>query len=78
MDTEYAALVENNTWEEALIQPGMKIIPGYWMLVRKLDCFKARWVIQGNHQVKGVDDNEVYANKAKSDSIRLLLALAAT
>ena len=37
-----------------------------------------RWVIHGNHQVKGVEYNKVYANTAKSGSIRLLLAFTAT
>ena len=34
-------------------------------------------MVQGNHQIKGVDYNEVYANTAKSGSIRMLLAIAA-
>jgi Reverse transcriptase (RNA-dependent DNA polymerase) len=63
--------------EEEPIQPGIKIIPCHWVLVRKPDRFKAHWVIRGNHRVKGVDYNEVCANTAKSGSVQILLALTA-
>jgi len=58
----------------------------FYIEPRQCLCLKessSRWKscslgYQGNHQVKGVDYNKVYANTAKSGSIRILLALTAT
>ena len=55
----------------------MNLLSGHWVLVEKPDKLKARWVVHGNRQIKGVDYNEVYAGTAKSGSIRLLLAITA-
>lgn len=57
---------------------------GMWIFSRKRDKYhqiikhKARWVIFGNHQIQGVDYFDTYASVGKSDSLRILLSIAAT
>lgn len=55
-----------------------------WVFANKQDkfnCvvrFKARWVVFGNHQIKNVDFKDTYASVGKVDSLKILLALAAS
>jgi transposase InsO family protein len=77
IEAQYQAYCDNNTWEVIDIAPGMNILTGHWVLVRKPDRYKARWVIHGNKQIKGTDYDEVYAATARSGSIRTLLAITA-
>lgn len=53
-----------------------------WVFHKKRDenhCvvrFKARWVVFGNHQIKGVDYNDTHASVGMTDSLRILFAIA--
>jgi len=53
-----------------------------WVYTRKIDgetgkssAYKAQWVGKGCFQVEGVDLNELFAEVAHKDSIRVFLAL---
>nr|GEU92582.1 hypothetical protein [Tanacetum cinerariifolium] len=65
------ALEENGTWELIDLPSGKKAIRIHWIYKRKLksdgyvDRKKARLVIQGNRQLKGVDYEETFAPVAK-------------
>ena len=83
MDAELRALEENETWEEAELPPDKKAINCHWLYKTKLksdgsvDRKKARLVVQGNRQRKGVDYEETFAPVAKMVTVRSLLAIAA-
>lgn len=59
------------------------ILGGMWVFNQKRDefnrvcCFKARWVVFGNHQIKGLDYNDTHASVGMTDSLRILFAIAA-
>ncbi|TPX49944.1 DNA-directed DNA polymerase [Synchytrium endobioticum] len=83
MSEEVAALRANNTWELVQAPPGAHILPGKWVYVVKydekgdVDRFKARWVVQGNRQVDGVDYTETFAPTSHLPSLRILISLVA-
>jgi hypothetical protein len=77
MQREVDALVSQKTWEVVVYTPTMRVLPGHWVLTRKPDRFKARWVVQGNHQKPGIDYTETYAPTALAGSIKIMSALAA-
>lgn len=62
--------------------PGANILGGMWIINRKRDehhpivKYKARWVVLGNHQIKGLDYDDTYASVGKIDLLRILLALS--
>nr|GEV52110.1 zinc finger, CCHC-type [Tanacetum cinerariifolium] len=77
IDDEIGSIMENNTWVLSDLLPGCK-----WIFKRKMkvdgtiDKFKARSVIQGFRQKKGIDYFDTYEPIARI-TIRFLLALAA-
>jgi hypothetical protein len=81
---EMAAIQENHTWE--LVDPpiGCRPIGLKWVYKVKRDekgnvvRYKARLVAKGYVQRDGIDVDEVFAPVARMDSVRVLLALAAT
>jgi hypothetical protein len=77
IQAQYDAYVASGTWQVVEYTPGMNLLSGHWVLVEKPERLKARWVVHGNKQIKGLDYNEVYASTAKSGSIRFLLAITA-
>lgn len=84
MKDEFDSLTEHNVG--TLVDPpsGANIIGGMWIFNKKRDefnrvvRFKARWVVFGNHQIKGIDYLDTYASVGKIDSLRILLAIAAS
>lgn len=82
MQEEFDSLLQHDVG--TLVDPpeGANILGGMWVFNRKRDEFnritryKARWVVFGNHQIKGFDYNDTYASVGKVDSLRILLALA--
>lgn len=74
---------ENQTWEEAELPPGRKVVGCRWVFKRKYDedgnviQYKARLVAQGFNQVYGVDFDEIFAPVAKQVTFRTLLTIAA-
>jgi hypothetical protein len=85
MDEEVDALIKNKTWKQVK-RPNPKVIRvlhGKWVykLKRNLDNtiarFKARWVVKGYEQLYGIDYDQTFAGVAKSQSWKIVLALAA-
>lgn len=83
MDSEYKSLIENNTWTLTDLPAGKKAIPCKWVYKTKLDAdgnitkYKARLVIKGYEQRKGIDYEEVFAPVVRHTSMRYLFGLAA-
>ncbi|GAQ93484.1 hypothetical protein KFL_015700010 [Klebsormidium nitens] len=83
LEEEFASLQENQTWELCDPPPGVKPIPCKWAFKLKkdengnVDRFKARLVIKGFKQKKGVDYDEVFAPVSRHVTLRSLLAVAA-
>jgi hypothetical protein len=83
IELEYESLLKNKTWTLAELPKGRKAIGNKWVLKIKRDSegniarYKARLVIQGYLQVKGIDYTETFAPVVKYQSLRTLLALAA-
>nr|GEX98018.1 zinc finger, CCHC-type [Tanacetum cinerariifolium] len=83
INDETGSIIENNTWVLSDLPPGCKPLGCKWIFKRKMkldgtvDKFKARLVIQGFRQKKGIDYFDTYAPVALITTIRLLLALAA-
>ena len=82
LNTEYDALIQNDTWELVLPPKGRKVLGSHWLLDVKyhasgaVDRFKARLVVQGNNQQPGIDFGEIFAPVARYESLRLVLAIA--
>ncbi|KMQ91985.1 gag-pol polyprotein [Lasius niger] len=83
MRNEYDALLENKTWDLVDLPPGRKPLKCKWVFKTKRDSnndverYKARLVVKGFSQVKGLDYEETYSPVVRYASIRILLALAA-
>ena len=78
---EIDQLERNKTWEIVDIRDipkGTKTVTGKWTFEIKRDGrYKARWVLKGYGQIKGLNYQETFAAVAHADSYRLLIALAA-
>jgi hypothetical protein len=80
---EMHSIEENGTWYLADLPPGRKAIGLKWVF--KVKCneggeivkHKARLVVKGYAQWRGIDYDEVFAPVARLDSVRLLIALVA-
>lgn len=83
MDEEYKALMENNTWKLVSLPSSKRAIPCKWVFKTKTNekgdvvKYKARLVIKGCSQKKGIDYNEVFSPVVRFSSLRYLFALAA-
>ncbi|GJQ95246.1 zinc finger, CCHC-type containing protein [Tanacetum coccineum] len=84
INDEIDSIMENNTWILSDLPPGCKPLGCKWIFKKKMkfngtiDKFKAKLVIQGFRQKKGIDYFDTYAPVARISTIRLLIALAAT
>ncbi|KAD4584677.1 hypothetical protein E3N88_22278 [Mikania micrantha] len=83
MKAEMASIERNQTWELVDLPSESVPIGVKWVYKTKLnekgavDKFKARLVVKGYAQKKGIDYNEVFAPVARWDTIRTILAVAA-
>lgn len=82
MEAEYQSLLHNNTWELVDLPSNKKVIPCKWIYKTKTDedgnvtRHKARLVVKGYQQKKGIDYHEIYAPVVRYSSIRYLIGLA--
>ncbi|TPX29969.1 DNA-directed DNA polymerase, partial [Synchytrium microbalum] len=83
MSEEVSALVANDTWELVEAPRSARILPGKWVYTPKPDeygivtRYKARWVVQGNRQIDGVDFTETFAPTSHLPTLRILISLIA-
>lgn len=83
MQEEYEAQMRNGTWTLTDLPAGRKAIRSKWVYKTKLDAegrparHKARLVIKGYSQRKGVDYEETYSPVVRHSSLRYLFAIAA-
>lgn len=78
MNEEMLALMTNGTWSIKELPENRKAIGCRWVFTIKDDGrLKARLVAQGYSQQEGIDYIETFAPVIRSESIKLLFALAA-
>ena len=84
MQEEFNSLQENETWELVPLPPKRKLVQCKWVYRNKVSSdgsninYKAILVSKSLSQFQGVDYIETFAPVAKMDSIRLVLAIAAS
>lgn len=80
MEQEYKSLMENNTWILVERPRNNKILSNKWLFKIKrkqngdVDRYKARLVVRGNEQRKGIDFDEIFSPVARFETIRTFLA----
>ena len=83
MKEELSSLKKNNTYELLELARGRKVLKNKWMFKLKMDGdkqvkYKARLVVKGFSQKKGVDFDEIFSPVVKMSSIRVILGLTAS
>lgn len=82
MQEEMDSLKKNETYDLVKPPKGKKVLKNRWLFKNKkvdnkLVKRKARLVVKGCHQKKGIDFDEIFAPVVKMTSIRMILGLAA-
>ena len=83
MEEELECILDNKTWTSSALPAGHRAIGLKWVFKLKKDPegnvvkHKARLVVKGYAQRRGVDFDEVFAPVARMEIVRVLLALAA-
>lgn len=83
MQEEMDSLKKNDTYELVKLPKGKKALKNKWVYKLKKDDgklvrYKARLVVKGFTQKKGIDFDEIFSPVVKMSSIRVVLGLAAT
>ncbi|GKV34500.1 hypothetical protein SLEP1_g42871 [Rubroshorea leprosula] len=83
MQDEMNSLHKNNTYELVELPKGRKTLKNKWVFKLKKDGdkivrYKARLVVKGFSQKKGIDFDEIFSPVVKMSSIRVVLGLAAS
>ncbi|KAM6575709.1 hypothetical protein CsatA_024036 [Cannabis sativa] len=84
MDEEMNSLTKNNTYELVKLPKGRKALKNKWVFRLKDDGhgnlvkYKARLVVKGFGQKKGIDFDEIFSPVVKMSSIRIIFGLAAS
>lgn len=84
MQDEIKSLHDNHTFDLMKLPKGKKALENRWIFRVKQEStstsprYKARLVVKGFRQRKGVDFNEIFSPVVKMSSIRTVLSLAAT
>jgi hypothetical protein len=82
MCEEFASLQANDTWSLVPQPAGTNVVTGKWVFRHKflpngaLDRYKARWVLRGFTQQRGVDYGETFSPVVKPATIRTVLSVA--
>ena len=82
INSEIESIMSNNTWVLTELPRGCKALGSKWIFTKKEDTngnlikFKARLVVGGHHQKKGLDFFDTYSPVTKVATIRALIALA--
>lgn len=80
MQTEYDSLMRHGTWKLVSRPENKKVLSNRWVFKIKrkqdgsIDKYKARLVVRGCKQRKGVDYEEIFAPVARYETIRVFLA----
>ena len=83
-DDEIASIIKNKAWELVDLPIGAKAIGLKWVFKVKrnsdgsINKYKARLVVKGYIQRHGIDFDEVFAPVARIETVRFLVALAAS
>ena len=84
MHEEMKSLHKNNTYELIELPKGKRALKNKWVLKRKpepnrsLPRYKARLVVKGFSQKKGIDFEEIFSPMIKMSLIQVVLGLAAS
>ena len=82
MRDEMGSLLKNKTWDLTKLPAGKKALQNKWVFRIKDESdgskrYKARLVVKGFQQKKGIDYNEIFSPVVKMTTIRLVLSIVA-
>jgi len=82
MKDEMSSLLKNKTWELTTLPEGKKALQNKWVYRVKTELdrskrFKARLVVKGFQQKKGIDYSEIFSPVVKLTTIRVVLGIVA-
>ena len=83
MDDQMRSLEKNDTWVLTELPAGKRALLNKWVFRIKTEPddkrgFKARLVVKGYSQRKGIDYTEIFSHVVKLTSIRILLSIVAS